>query len=84
MTRIPHVTSRGARYGFRRSIHVRNTISRLLALALQTADPSNDLPRTAPMLFRIGTCRKRDSVILITCDTYVRGERSTMTDVSER
>ena len=39
MTRIAHVTRRGARYVFRRRIHFQNIISRPLALALQTADP---------------------------------------------
>lgn len=39
MTRIAHVTRRGARYVFRRRIHFRNIISLPLALALQTADP---------------------------------------------
>ena len=28
--------------------------------------------QSSPDAFRVGTCRKRDSVILITCDTYVR------------
>ncbi|MBX7512980.1 hypothetical protein K3179_00310 [Qipengyuania sp. GH38] len=47
MTRIAHVTRRGARYVFRRRIHFQNIISRPLALALQTADPSIARQRAA-------------------------------------
>ncbi len=47
MTRIPHVTRRGARYVFRRRIHFPNIISLPLALALQTADPTTARQRAA-------------------------------------
>ena len=81
--RIAHLTRRGARYVIRRRIHFRNITSRPLALALQTADPSNDLPRTAPNAFSYWHVPKRNSVRLITCDTYLRADiRLSRTQVS--
>lgn len=40
MSRIPHVVRVNGRYAFRRRIHFRNVISKVVKLALKTADPA--------------------------------------------
>lgn len=47
MCRIPHAYRRNGRYVFRRRVHFRNIISKPVAIALQTADPTLARERAA-------------------------------------
>lgn len=47
MSRIPHACRRDGRYVFRRRVHFRNLISKPVAIALRTADPTIARQRTA-------------------------------------
>ncbi len=55
--RIPHVRRRNGRYVFRRRVHFRNIISKPLALALQTADPSLARGRAALLSARFAVVK---------------------------
>lgn len=52
MSRIPHVVRVNGRYAFRRRIHFRNLISRVVKLALKTADPAVARHRAAVLSAR--------------------------------
>ena len=57
MCRIPHVCRRNGRYVFRRRIHFRKIISKPLAIALQTADPSVARERAALLSARFAVVK---------------------------
>jgi integrase len=56
---IPHVIRRGARYHFRRRVHLRNVISQPVTVALQTADPGEARQRAAALSARFEMVRAR-------------------------
>ena len=59
MCRIPHACRRNGRYVFRRRVHFRKIISRPIALALQTADPTLARERAALLSARFAVVKKR-------------------------
>lgn len=59
MGTIPHVIRRGARYHFRRRVHLRNVISQPVTLALRTADPGEARQRAAALSARFELVRAR-------------------------
>jgi hypothetical protein len=56
---IPHVIRRGARYHFRRRVHLRNVISQPVTVALRTADPGEARQRAAALSARFELVRAR-------------------------
>lgn len=57
MCRIPHACRRNGRYVFRRRVHFRKIISKPLAIALQTADPSCARERAALLSARFAVVK---------------------------
>jgi catechol 2,3-dioxygenase-like lactoylglutathione lyase family enzyme len=56
---IPHVIRRGARYHFRRRVHLRNIISTFVTVPLRTADPGEARKRAAALSARFELVRAR-------------------------
>lgn len=59
MSRIPHVVRVNGRYSFRRRIHFRNLISKVVKLALITADPATARQRAAVLSARFEVTKSR-------------------------
>jgi hypothetical protein len=59
MGTIPHVIRRGARYHFRRRVHLRNVISTFVTVPLGTADPGEARQRAAALSARFELVRAR-------------------------
>lgn len=59
MSRIPHTRRLGGRYVFQRRVHYRNVISKVLPLALRTADPKVARTRAAMLSARFAATKTR-------------------------
>ena len=74
MCRIPYVARIDGRYVYRRRVHFRNVISKLVPLALQTADPAVARRRAAMLSSRFAVVKRDVEDMLANSRNYLTGD----------